>query len=440
MSVTIFTFDGTGSQVPTNFEISESPLYNDPNPALTLAQRYLGGGFPANVARRLLAHDSATWKWYPVDYKSGFRLFNPFAPSATYDIPLRNGSIGRALGMLGGALQKTPGKIALCGLSQGAWICDLAWEEFSNPSGLFHDRLSDLVAIVTFGSPRRPYGLTPDLPGAIKPAGQGVADFPHQMSFGTVPGLVADPPEFMQAYCMINDAASDSSTVEPTRSAAAALAEYFFDGDIEDGMRLLSKFADIVIDIGGTITWDMLKPDGDSPFALSKWLPFTAGAAGGDARILNPHAQYNSFAYDALVTAPLLPSLQYVGSYNAVTNTPALSDSTGTNGQVYRVSVGGTRNFGSGSISLNPFDFIIRSAGTWQKAALNSSGGSAIWTPLGQTASLLGTKLSAPGGKTAVDLAVDYLIGIGNQYASEPAAPERPQLGFTWWQTPPDAA
>jgi hypothetical protein len=450
MSVTIFTFDGTGSVSPTNFEISEDPTWGDPNPALTFLQRNVGGSFPVNVARRLLAHDANTWKWYPVDYKPGGRVMN-LPLFGTYDIPLRNGSIGRALAILGGALQKISGPIVLCGLSQGAWICDLAWEEFNHPDGLFHSRLSDLVGIVTFGSPRRPAGLTISAAGAIKPAGQGACDFPHQMSFGTVPGLVADPPSFMQAFSMLNDAASDSATTSPTKEAVAALAELVWDGDLDSGLRLIPQLSSTIIDIFGAGIWDFIKPGGDSPFAFSKWLPFFGGASvGADTRVLNPHAHYNSFAYDPLIVAPIISNLQYVGSYNAATNTPALSNSTGTNGHVYRVSVGGTRNFGSGNITLAPFDMIVRNAGVWQKATLNASGGTAIWSPLGQAAAvaaslftpaipgITGTKLTTPGGKTAVDLAVEYLINIGNEYASEPAAPAAPQLGFTWWQTPPD--
>jgi hypothetical protein len=454
VTVTIFTFDGTGAPVYTNFEISEDPIWGDPNPALPLSGRNLGGGFPQNVARRLKAHDSNTWNWYPIDYKSGFRMpgTNVFPFNQTFDVPLKNGSIGRALAMLGGALQKTSGKIVLCGLSQGAWICDLAWEEFNHPDGMFHSRLSDLVGIVTFGSPRRPYGLVPSIPGVINPPGQGALDFPLEMSFGSVPGRVADPPSFMQAFCQIDDAASDSTRTDPQKAAISAVAEFCWDGDIDSGARLIPQIATVVTDLVGSLVWDFIKPGGDSPFAISKWLPFATGAqAGSDTRFRNPHAHYNSFAYDAVINEPLISGLNYVGTYNATTNTPALSNSTGTNGQVYRVSVGGTRNFGSGNITLAPYDMIVRNAGVWQKATLNDSGGTAAWKLGGDAAAVvvplttivlvpavIGTKLSTPGGKTAVDLAVEYLINIGNEYASEPAAPAAPQLGFTWWQTPPD--
>lgn len=62
--------------------------------------------------------------------------------------------------------------------------------------------------------------------------------------------------------------------------------------------------------------------------------------------------------------------LNYKGTWNASTNSPTLSDSTGSGGDVYRVSVGGTRNLGSGSIVWDSSDYAIYSPVTssWEKA------------------------------------------------------------------------
>lgn len=62
--------------------------------------------------------------------------------------------------------------------------------------------------------------------------------------------------------------------------------------------------------------------------------------------------------------------LNYKGTWNASTNTPTLSDSTGSGGDVYRVSVGGSRNLGSGTISWEVGDYAIWSPVTssWEKA------------------------------------------------------------------------
>ena len=49
----------------------------------------------------------------------------------------------------------------------------------------------------------------------------------------------------------------------------------------------------------------------------------------------------------------------YLGTWNASTNTPTLADGTGTSGDVYRVSVAGTQNLGSGNISFEIGDLCI---------------------------------------------------------------------------------
>lgn len=62
--------------------------------------------------------------------------------------------------------------------------------------------------------------------------------------------------------------------------------------------------------------------------------------------------------------------LNYKGTWNANTNSPSLSDGTGTGGDVYRVSVAGSRNLGSGTISWEIGDYAIWSPVTssWEKA------------------------------------------------------------------------
>lgn len=49
----------------------------------------------------------------------------------------------------------------------------------------------------------------------------------------------------------------------------------------------------------------------------------------------------------------------YKGVYNATTNTPTLVDGTGLNGDYHRVSVGGSQDFGSGSITFDIGDLVL---------------------------------------------------------------------------------
>lgn len=77
---------------------------------------------------------------------------------------------------------------------------------------------------------------------------------------------------------------------------------------------------------------------------------------------------YASLDSGGKVPVSQLPStvFEYQGAWDASTNSPALSDATGTSGFVYRTSVAGTQNLGSGSISFNVGDLVIYSGSIWQ--------------------------------------------------------------------------
>ena len=62
-------------------------------------------------------------------------------------------------------------------------------------------------------------------------------------------------------------------------------------------------------------------------------------------------------------------AVEYKGEWNASTNTPTLVDGTGTNGNMYYVSEGGTQNLGSGDITFLEGDRIIYNGEdeVWQK-------------------------------------------------------------------------
>jgi hypothetical protein len=66
-----------------------------------------------------------------------------------------------------------------------------------------------------------------------------------------------------------------------------------------------------------------------------------------------------------------LPSavMTYEGVWNASTNTPTLADGVGDVGMVYRVSVAGTQNLGSGAIAFDVGDYVIlNSSLVWEKS------------------------------------------------------------------------
>jgi len=65
-----------------------------------------------------------------------------------------------------------------------------------------------------------------------------------------------------------------------------------------------------------------------------------------------------------------LPSsiMEYQGVWDASTNSPSLADGTGGTGDVYRVSVAGTQDLGSGITDFEVGDYAIYNGSTWEKS------------------------------------------------------------------------
>ena len=65
-----------------------------------------------------------------------------------------------------------------------------------------------------------------------------------------------------------------------------------------------------------------------------------------------------------------LPSsvMQYLGLWNATTNTPTLTNGTGDAGDVYECSVAGTVNFGAGAITFAVGDWAVYNGSAWEKS------------------------------------------------------------------------
>lgn len=60
-------------------------------------------------------------------------------------------------------------------------------------------------------------------------------------------------------------------------------------------------------------------------------------------------------------------AMTFEGMWNASTNTPTLADGTGATGEVYLVSVGGTQDLGSGSLTFQAGDKLIHDGSIWNK-------------------------------------------------------------------------
>lgn len=99
--------------------------------------------------------------------------------------------------------------------------------------------------------------------------------------------------------------------------------------------------------------------------------------------------------------------LNYKGTWNASSNSPTLSDATGSGGDVYRVSVGASRNLGSGTIVWDVGDYAIWSPVTssWEKADTTD----AVSSVAGRTGAV--TLTSADLGASGTASASTFLRG-----------------------------
>jgi hypothetical protein len=107
---------------------------------------------------------------------------------------------------------------------------------------------------------------------------------------------------------------------------------------------------------------------------------------------------YASLDSGGKVPVAQLPNsiMEYQGVWNASTNSPSLADGAGNAdsaiGNVYRVSVAGSQNLGSGSISFDVGDYVILNASkVWEKAdttdavsSVNGSTGAVVVNAINQ--------------------------------------------------------
>lgn len=101
-------------------------------------------------------------------------------------------------------------------------------------------------------------------------------------------------------------------------------------------------------------------------------------AQGNDSRIVGAEQAankgvangYASLDSGGKVPVAQLPNsiMEYQGTFNASTGSPALANGTGNTGDVYRVTVAGTQNFGAGNISFEVGDYVIYNGSVWEKS------------------------------------------------------------------------
>lgn len=123
-----------------------------------------------------------------------------------------------------------------------------------------------------------------------------------------------------------------------------------FTGNQSMGSNKLTNLAD------GTAAGDAVNKG-----QLDLYIPLTQKGANNGVATLDAGGK---------VPVAQLPSavMTYEGVWNASTNSPSLADGVGDAGMVYRVSVAGTQNLGSGSITFDVGDYVIYNGSVWEKS------------------------------------------------------------------------
>lgn len=124
-------------------------------------------------------------------------------------------------------------------------------------------------------------------------------------------------------------------------------------------------------------------------------------------------------------------ALNYLGSWNVATNTPTLSDNTGNKNEYYRVSVAGTRDLGSGSITWSVGDDAIHNGSVWERFG---AGGVVVVDDLLSTSST--DALSANMGRE-LQISKESNLPLGN--AGEVLVLDTDGITKKWQPSLPDA-
>jgi hypothetical protein len=118
------------------------------------------------------------------------------------------------------------------------------------------------------------------------------------------------------------------------------------------------------------------------------------------------------------VPSSQLPTLanSYKGTWNASTNTPTIADGTGTAGDYYLVSVAGTQNLGSGSITFAVGNNVIYSGTIWQKSG-TAAGVTSVGLSTNGGAITIGSSPVTSAGTITANFngtSLQYVNGAGN--------------------------
>ena len=112
--------------------------------------------------------------------------------------------------------------------------------------------------------------------------------------------------------------------------------------------------------------------------------------------------RFNGAIYSWVEILGGITALSYEGTWDASTNTPAISDVTGSAGQFYVVSVAGSQDLGSGLIAFNVTDWVMHNGVQWEKVD-NTAQVTSVFSRMGAVVALSGDYTHAQIGSVGDD-------------------------------------
>lgn len=155
---------------------------------------------------------------------------------------------------------------------------------------------------------------------------------------------------------------------------------------VAEGRTATGKNKQIRVDNQGRIIFSGLQAALDSKVSIDGSTPMTGNLDMSGNKVvdvatptLNQDAANKAYVDNQVASIPA--AFSYQGSWDASTNTPTLIDGTGTVGDLYKVSVAGSQDLGSGTIVFNEGDHVVYDGATWE----NFGAGEAVSSVNGQT-------------------------------------------------------
>ena len=142
-----------------------------------------------------------------------------------------------------------------------------------------------------------------------------------------------------------------------------------------------------------------VKVDGTSITITSGTIAVPAVATIGQANGVATLGNDGKLTADQIPTS-LSGAIVFKGTWNANTNNPTLVDGVGTTGWEYAVSVSGTRNLGSGSVTYNVGDYVIYNGTIWERIPTNTVAAAGTLTGTTLASNVVTSSLTSVGTLT----------------------------------------